>query len=315
VFMNGRYYDAALGRFISADCMVPDGGNPQALNRYAFAYNNPIMNTDPTGHAPVVAAVIGAMIAGTTTAWVAVAVIAVGYVTKNPLLMTIGSILAGYPNVFGMVVAAITSPLSPLNPKLKQAIGWAWTAYGLYDWATSGAKLEAAKKATEESRVQFKAMQAAAEQSGGVIFKLTYTNTAFGDNSIIGGLAEKLGWTHVTTMFIGPDGSSVVFNVQTSSGAGGFWSDLKDLVTTMSGKEPVFNLNGLSGSSSLQVISMEAVSVSQFASFGDAYLTNMATNMLPGARYNGGQSNNAVNAGNAASTSPLRWGPTCTFCK
>jgi hypothetical protein len=30
--------------------MVPDGKNPQQFNRYAYALNNPIKDTDPTGH-------------------------------------------------------------------------------------------------------------------------------------------------------------------------------------------------------------------------------------------------------------------------
>ncbi|MFN3929232.1 MAG: RHS repeat-associated core domain-containing protein [Thermoflexus sp.] len=32
---RARYYDPLLGRFISADPLVPDPGNPQALDRYA----------------------------------------------------------------------------------------------------------------------------------------------------------------------------------------------------------------------------------------------------------------------------------------
>ena len=30
--------------------MVPDFGNPQALNRYAYALNNPVVYNDPSGH-------------------------------------------------------------------------------------------------------------------------------------------------------------------------------------------------------------------------------------------------------------------------
>ncbi len=33
---RARYYDPAPGRFISADPVVPEVGNPQALNRYAY---------------------------------------------------------------------------------------------------------------------------------------------------------------------------------------------------------------------------------------------------------------------------------------
>jgi RHS repeat-associated protein len=47
---NARYYSPALGRFISADSLVPNPGNAQNLNRYAYAGNNPVRYTDPTGH-------------------------------------------------------------------------------------------------------------------------------------------------------------------------------------------------------------------------------------------------------------------------
>jgi RHS repeat-associated protein len=47
---RARYYHPGLGRFISADPVVPEPGNPQALNRYAYVYNNPLGYIDPTGH-------------------------------------------------------------------------------------------------------------------------------------------------------------------------------------------------------------------------------------------------------------------------
>ena len=40
-----------VGRFLSADSIVPGAGNPQAFNRYAYTLNNPVKYTDPTGHA------------------------------------------------------------------------------------------------------------------------------------------------------------------------------------------------------------------------------------------------------------------------
>jgi hypothetical protein len=48
--MGARWYDPALGRFISADTIVPDPANPQTLNRFAYALSNPIMYSDPSGH-------------------------------------------------------------------------------------------------------------------------------------------------------------------------------------------------------------------------------------------------------------------------
>jgi RHS repeat-associated protein len=49
-FYNARYYDAGLGRFASADSIVPATGNPQAWNRYSYVLNNPLRFLDPTGH-------------------------------------------------------------------------------------------------------------------------------------------------------------------------------------------------------------------------------------------------------------------------
>jgi RHS repeat-associated protein len=51
-FYNARYYSGVLGRFISADTIVPEPGNPQALNRYAYVFNNPLKYLDPSGHDP-----------------------------------------------------------------------------------------------------------------------------------------------------------------------------------------------------------------------------------------------------------------------
>ena len=45
-----RRYDPVLGRFIQPDTIVPDPGDPQALNRYSYVGNNPVRYTDPSGH-------------------------------------------------------------------------------------------------------------------------------------------------------------------------------------------------------------------------------------------------------------------------
>jgi RHS repeat-associated protein len=50
IYMNARYYLPYINRFISADTIVPDPANPQSFNRYSYSLNNPIKNTDPTGH-------------------------------------------------------------------------------------------------------------------------------------------------------------------------------------------------------------------------------------------------------------------------
>jgi RHS repeat-associated protein len=49
-YYGARYYDATIGRFISADTVTPNLTNPQALNRYSYALNNPLKYIDPSGH-------------------------------------------------------------------------------------------------------------------------------------------------------------------------------------------------------------------------------------------------------------------------
>jgi hypothetical protein len=41
-----------LGTFIQPDTIVPEPGNPQSLNRYAYGLGNPVKYRDPSGHSP-----------------------------------------------------------------------------------------------------------------------------------------------------------------------------------------------------------------------------------------------------------------------
>ncbi len=58
--MNARYYLPGLARFASPDTLTPDPANPQALNRYTYTLNNPLIFTDPSGHCA----------AGDTACWI-----------------------------------------------------------------------------------------------------------------------------------------------------------------------------------------------------------------------------------------------------
>ncbi|MFH1263841.1 MAG: FG-GAP-like repeat-containing protein [Pseudomonadota bacterium] len=48
-YLSARYYDPKIGRFLSADSIVPYPGS-QSLDRYAYARNNPVNSIDPSGH-------------------------------------------------------------------------------------------------------------------------------------------------------------------------------------------------------------------------------------------------------------------------
>ena len=63
MFYGSRAYSPVLGRFVSADTVVPGAGNPQALNRYTYAGNSPLNGTDPDGHCyPLCTVAAGALI-------------------------------------------------------------------------------------------------------------------------------------------------------------------------------------------------------------------------------------------------------------
>jgi RHS repeat-associated protein len=49
-FYNSRFYDAALGRFVQADTIIPNPGDPPSFDRFAYVRNNPVRYTDPSGH-------------------------------------------------------------------------------------------------------------------------------------------------------------------------------------------------------------------------------------------------------------------------
>jgi RHS repeat-associated protein len=64
MYYGARYYDASLGRFVQADTIVPNPGNPQSLNRYSYVYNNPLAYVDDDGHFALLVTAIGGAIAG-----------------------------------------------------------------------------------------------------------------------------------------------------------------------------------------------------------------------------------------------------------
>ncbi|WP_243765977.1 RHS repeat-associated core domain-containing protein [Polaribacter cellanae] len=64
--MNGRMYDAKLGRFLSPDNYIQEPFSTQSFNRYGYVWNNPLKFTDITGEwfgiDDLVAGIIGGVI-------------------------------------------------------------------------------------------------------------------------------------------------------------------------------------------------------------------------------------------------------------
>lgn len=135
-FYEARYYHPVFGRFVAPDTIVPDFHDPQSLNRYTYANNNPLRYTDPTGHCPLcviaIGFAIGAIAAGIESDWDPFATIiggyiggvtaGVGYGTYGPavrafaFLGDIGSVIAG-----GAVAGAVAGGTSSA---LAMAVGY-----------------------------------------------------------------------------------------------------------------------------------------------------------------------------------------------
>ena len=51
-YLNARYYDPNVGRFLSPDVILGANGGLQGYNLFAYCNNNPVMFADPSGNIP-----------------------------------------------------------------------------------------------------------------------------------------------------------------------------------------------------------------------------------------------------------------------
>ena len=108
IHMNGRLYDPATGRFISADPTIQYPDDMQNYNRYSYINNNPLSATDPSGHG-----FFGSFFRSIGHAFKAVGH-AVSGLLKNDVIRTVASIAAAYyaPGLFGMSIAGGSSAVA-----------------------------------------------------------------------------------------------------------------------------------------------------------------------------------------------------------
>jgi len=116
--MGARWYDPALSRWLSADTLVPEPGEPQGLNRHSYVNNNPLRYRDLTGHQ-------GSSVV-TTWEWIAVGGGTTGLSLAAPELVVAGSLVVGGVGIGGCAyygtMWVINGPLGPSYPLPEESI-------------------------------------------------------------------------------------------------------------------------------------------------------------------------------------------------
>ena len=111
---GARLYDPVLGRFISPDSIVQAPDDPQTLNRYSYARNNPIIYTDPSGNIFIIDDIILAIISVLGTYGVSLGTsITVAYTVTYAAVSAVG----------GAVLGAATSAITGGNIGLGALTG------------------------------------------------------------------------------------------------------------------------------------------------------------------------------------------------
>ncbi len=112
-YYDSRYYDPHLQRFVQPDTLLPDVYDPQQLNRYSYARNNPLTYNDPTGHFVSLGSLIGTAlrwIAGTSVGRAVVKTAA-----SLPIVKSVVQAVAKNPNV-----QQITQKTQPIVNAVQQ---------------------------------------------------------------------------------------------------------------------------------------------------------------------------------------------------
>jgi len=140
-YYGARYYDPELGRFITPDWIVQDPSDPQSLNRYAYARNNPIKYEDPTGNKWSWGSFFKAFVAAFVAAVVTVALFPV----LGPAAFVVGGAVGGAIHgglngglkgalegaAMGAVAGALVGLTGPAGPYFAAAL----LGYGIYQAA------------------------------------------------------------------------------------------------------------------------------------------------------------------------------------
>ncbi len=113
-YLQSRYYDPVIGRFISADGQLAGvGDSVQGYNLYAYCFNNPVSASDSEGEWPNWRKLASGVMTA-VTGMVAVAAVATASACASPILLATVAVAGVASMVFG--ASEITESFSGNNP-------------------------------------------------------------------------------------------------------------------------------------------------------------------------------------------------------
>ncbi len=108
MYLRARYYDPAIGRFLSRDPLPGAMWDPGSQNAYAYAGNNPVTRADPTGMCFIIGCILiiaAAALLGGVASEVAQAM---SGREINPVVTAIAAVAAGASAGIGLAATAAT---------------------------------------------------------------------------------------------------------------------------------------------------------------------------------------------------------------
>lgn len=201
--MNARLYDPTIGRFLSADTMIPSPYDTQSYTRYSYVKNNPMIYTDPTGHWS-----LGGIIKRIKRYVRTIAAIVVGAV----IAIYAPYLLASYSAVFGTIAAGGAVTLSLAGTVAVGAIA------GFAGGAIMTGTLRGALKGAVFGAISAGAAYGVAEATGtlfGISKEAAHSASFFGSGSK--GIAAVKAIAHGLTR-------GAIAKAQGQTFKGGFWS-------------------------------------------------------------------------------------------
>ena len=120
-YLTSRYYDPEVGRFINADSAIGQMGSVQGLNMFAYAFNNPVMYSDPAGNWPKLSTIFKA-VAVTALVVAAVAVCIAAAPVVAGVAVASGTAAAAYVGAAALVVAGVSTAAAITSTVAENAV-------------------------------------------------------------------------------------------------------------------------------------------------------------------------------------------------